>query len=43
VADESGDQATAVEHYRAFLKFGTITHAELAAQVRARLTALGAG
>jgi len=42
-ADESGDQATAVEHYRAFLKFGTITYAELAAQVCARLTALGAG
>jgi Tfp pilus assembly protein PilF len=43
VADESGDAATAVEHYRAFLRYGTVTHADLAAQVRARLTALGAG
>ena len=40
VADESGDTATAVEHYRAFLRFGTVTHGELAAQVRARLAAL---
>jgi len=41
VADESGDAATAIQHYRAFLKFGTVAHADLAAQVRARLTALG--
>jgi hypothetical protein len=43
VADESGDRATAVEHYRAFLRFGTVAPAELAPQVRACLTALGAG
>jgi len=43
VADESGDQSMAVEHYRAFLRLGAVSHAELAAQVRARLTALGAG
>ena len=41
VADESGDAATAIEHYRAFLRFGTVTHGDLAAQVRARLAALG--
>ena len=41
VADESGDATTAIEHYRAFLRFGTVSHADLAAQVRARLTALG--
>jgi Tfp pilus assembly protein PilF len=41
VADESGDITTAIEHYRAFLRFGTVTHPDLAAQVRARLTALG--
>jgi len=43
VADESGDVSTAIEHYRAFLRFGTVTHAELAGPVRARLTALGSG
>jgi hypothetical protein len=31
----------AVEHYRAFLKFGAVAYAELAVQVRARLLALG--
>ena len=41
VADESGDAATAIEHYRAFLRFGAVTHAELVAAVRARLTTLG--
>jgi Flp pilus assembly protein TadD len=41
VADESGDATTAIEHYRAFLRLGTVTHGELAAQVRARLTTLG--
>jgi Tfp pilus assembly protein PilF len=41
VADESGDTSSAVEHYRAFLKLGTVAHADLAAQVRARLAALG--
>jgi Tfp pilus assembly protein PilF len=43
VADENGDATTAVEHYRAFLRYGAVAHAELATQVRARLTALGAG
>jgi Tfp pilus assembly protein PilF len=43
VADEGGDTATAVAHYRAFLKFGSGTHDELAAQVRARLATLGSG
>ena len=37
VADESGDAATAIEHYRAFLRLGAVTHADLAGQVRARL------
>ena len=41
VADGTGDTTTAIEHYRAFLKFGAVTHPDLAAQVRARLTALG--
>jgi Tfp pilus assembly protein PilF len=41
VADEGGDAATAVEHYRAFLRLGSVTHGELVAQVRARLLALG--
>ena len=41
VADEGGDAATAIEHYRAFLRFGTVTHADMAARVRVRLTALG--
>ena len=40
VADEAGDATTAVEHYRAFLKYGSVDHAELAPQVRARLAAL---
>ena len=41
VADESGDTATAIEHYRAFLRLGSVTHGALVAAVRARLTALG--
>ena len=41
VADEGGDAATAIEHYRAFLRFGTVTHADLVGRVRARLTTLG--
>jgi len=41
VADEAGDAATAIEHYRAFLRFGAVTHPELIATVRARLTTLG--
>ena len=42
VADEGGDTATAIEHYRAFLRFGAVTYSELAAQVRTRLSVLGA-
>ena len=41
VADEGGDEATAIEHYRAFLRFGTVSHADLVGRVRARLTTLG--
>ena len=41
VADETGDATTAIEHYRAFLRFGAVANDSLAAQVRARLTALG--
>ena len=41
VADEGGDAATAIEHYRAFLRFGAVTNAELVGRVRARLTTLG--
>jgi tetratricopeptide (TPR) repeat protein len=41
VADETGDAATAIEHYRAFLRFGAVTHPDLIAAVRARLTTLG--
>src|SRR5207244_2249873 len=40
VADESGDRAAAVEHYRAFLKYGSLSHSELVAPVRARIAAL---
>jgi Tfp pilus assembly protein PilF len=42
VADETGDTSLAIEHYRAFLRLGTVSHANLAPQVRARLAALGA-
>ena len=42
VADEAGDVATAVSHYRSFVKLGAVTHGELAAQVRARLALLDA-
>jgi hypothetical protein len=35
------DRAVAIQHYRAFLRFRTIAHGELAEQVRARLLALG--
>jgi Tfp pilus assembly protein PilF len=41
VADESGDTTTAIEHYRAFLRLGTVTNDELAGRVRARLATLG--
>ena len=41
VADEGGDTTMAVEHYRAFLRFGTVTHSDLVVPVRARLAALG--
>ena len=40
LADEGGEQAVAVEHYRAFLRYGSVTHNDLAARVRARLAAL---
>jgi Flp pilus assembly protein TadD len=40
-ADEEGDRAVAIQHYRAFLRFGTIAHGDLAEQVRGRLLALG--
>jgi Tfp pilus assembly protein PilF len=41
VADETGDTAVAIEHYRAFLRLGRVTHAALIAPVQARLVALG--
>jgi len=41
VADEAGDAAAAIEHYRMFLKLGAVAHADLVAPVRARLAALG--
>jgi Tfp pilus assembly protein PilF len=41
LADENGDAATAIEHYRAFLRFGAVANGTLAAQVRARITLLG--
>jgi Tfp pilus assembly protein PilF len=41
VADEEGDRAVAIQHYRVFLRLGTIAHGDLAEQVRARLLALG--
>ena len=41
VADENGDSSTAIEHYRQFLRWGTIAHPELVTQVRARLSVLG--
>jgi len=41
VADESGERVSAVEHYRAFLKYGAVTHNDLAERVRARLATLG--
>jgi cytochrome c-type biogenesis protein CcmH/NrfG len=40
LADENGEQAVAVEHYRAFLRYGSVTHSDLVARVRARLAAL---
>ena len=41
VADEAGDTAAAIEHYRAFLKFGAVAHPDLVTPVRARLATLG--
>ena len=38
IADEEGDIATAVTHYRAFLRFGTVAHPDLAPLVRSRLS-----
>ena len=40
VADEAGDAPAAIQHYRAFLRFGSVTQPELAGQVRARLAQL---
>jgi Tfp pilus assembly protein PilF len=40
IADEGGENAAAVEHYRAFLKYGSTSRNDLAASVRARLAAL---
>ena len=40
VADEGGERAVAIEHYRAFLKYGSFTHNDLVVRVRARLAAL---
>ena len=41
VDDEGGNAAAAIEHYRAFLRFGAVMHADLVSRVRARLTTLG--
>jgi Tfp pilus assembly protein PilF len=41
VDDEGGNAAAAIEHYRAFLRFGAVAHADLVGRVRARLTTLG--
>jgi Tfp pilus assembly protein PilF len=41
VDDEGGNAAAAIEHYRAFLRFGSVAHADLVVRVRARLTTLG--
>jgi Flp pilus assembly protein TadD len=41
VADETGETAVAAEHYRAFLRLDSGRYANLAAPVRARLSALG--
>ena len=41
VADEEGDVATAVTHYRAFLRFGTVAHPDLVPLVRSRLSEIG--
>jgi Tfp pilus assembly protein PilF len=40
LADEGGENAAAVEHYRAFLKYGSVSHNDLVVRVRARLAAL---
>ena len=41
VADEGGDIVTAVNHYRAFLRYGAVGYPDLAARVRSRLTDSG--
>jgi Tfp pilus assembly protein PilF len=41
VAEQAGETAVAIEHYRAFLRFGTVTNADLAPQVRERISMLG--
>jgi Tfp pilus assembly protein PilF len=40
LADEGGENAAAVEHYRAFLKYGSVSHNDLVVRVRARIAAL---
>jgi Tfp pilus assembly protein PilF len=40
LADEGGENAAAVEHYRAFLKYGAVSHNDLVVRVRARIAAL---
>jgi Tfp pilus assembly protein PilF len=40
LADEGGESAVAIEHYRAFLKYGSVSHSDLVARVRTRLAAL---
>ena len=41
VADENGDAAMAIDHYRSFLRYASPSNNGLTAQVRARLAALG--
>jgi tetratricopeptide (TPR) repeat protein len=43
LADEGGDLVTAVTHYRAFLRYGTVRYPDLAARVRSRLATLETG
>jgi Tfp pilus assembly protein PilF len=40
LADEGGENAMAIEHYRAFLRYGSLNHNDLVPTVRARLAAL---
>jgi cytochrome c-type biogenesis protein CcmH/NrfG len=40
LADEGGENAVAIGHYRAFLRYGAVYHNDLAVRVRARLAVL---